>query len=262
MTTGASPALEASLKVYKIKGNVTLNASGRWTPLQRRATVGGNDMLRIPSGSMVEILNTDTRRVYSSTVPGDMTVDALIAAAMEDAANITRATNRRITDTFGQKGQKTSRFNSVGLSRHDTDAGTSALTAFDPSVPYLRQLMELPDTTEYDGYSDIILIRRDIDGSYGSFNFAVFNTLDTPLFINIIDQHDKGDINFYFDENRIVTARGETIIGEYRYILPEKTAGYIVIASDKPFSAADIRSLLEGNTPASTGNFFYSLLRI
>ena len=122
--------------------------------------------------------------------------------------------------------------------------------------------MNLPADAAYDDYSDIILIRRDIDGSDESFNFAVFNTLDSPLFINIIDQNDDGGINFYFDENPLVSPRGETVIREYRYILPEDRTGYIVIASDRQFTAGDIRTILKGESPAAGGNFFYSLLRI
>lgn len=66
MMTAASPVLEAALKVYKTKGDVTLRAGNRWTVLQRRAEVKPGDMLRIPSGSAVDILDTDTRRLYSS----------------------------------------------------------------------------------------------------------------------------------------------------------------------------------------------------
>ncbi len=261
--TIASPALEASLKVYKITGDITLKSGNRWKPLQRRAEITSSDMLRIPAGATVEILDSDTRRLYSSLTSGDMSVKTIISEAINDADRVTHKTNQRILAAISENGEKRkSRYGSTGLSMHDTDASSSALTASDPSKPYLQQLMQLPADANYNDSADIILIRRDITDSDKTFNFAVFNTLDQYLYINIIDQNDNGDINFYFNENPIVKPIGETVIGEYRYLLPEESSGYIVIGSDMPFNADDIRTILNGGTPKATGNFFYSLLRI
>lgn len=150
MMTAASPVLEAALKVYKTKGDVTFRAGNRWTALQRRAEVKPGDMLRIPSGGAVDILDTDTRRLYSSLSSGDISVKSLIEAAVKDAAGVTRKTNDRILASVSESGNaRKSRFGSSGLSMHDTDAATSALTALDPSVPYLRRLMNLPADAPY-----------------------------------------------------------------------------------------------------------------
>lgn len=263
LMTVASPLLEASLKVYRIKGDITMRSGNTWKPLQRRAIIGSADMLRIPADARIDILDTDTRRLYSSVSSGDISVKALISAATADAADMTRKTNRRILASVSENGAaRKSRYGSTGLSMHDTDAGTNSLASFDPSSPYLLQLMKLHPDSVYNDYSDIILIRRDIAKDDDTFNFAVFNTLDIPLYINIINQNDSGDINFYFNENPLVNPRGETVITGYMYILPEEPSGYIVIASDKPFSADDIRSMIKGDSPSTGGDFFYSLLRI
>lgn len=256
------PALEASLKVYKINGDITLKSGNRWKPLQRRAEIASSDMLRIPAGATIEILDSDTRRLYSSLTSGDMSVNTIINEAINDADRVTLKANQRILTSINESGRKREpQFNGSGISIHDTDAST-ALTAFDPSKPYLRQLMQLPADAHYNDSTDIILIRRDITDSDNTFNFAVFNTLDQYLYINIIDQNDNGEINFYFNENPIAKPTGETVIGEYRYLLPEEHSGYIVIGSDMPFTADDIRTILNGGTPKAEGNFFYSLLRI
>lgn len=264
MMTATSPSLDAALKVYKVKGDITLRSGNSWTLLQRRAEIKPADMLRIPAGGSVEILDTDTRRIYSSVSTGEMQVSSLISTAINDASDITRKTNTRILTSLSEnKASGKSRFGNTGLSMHDTDSETGALATLDLTTPYLQQLINLPADAAYDDYSDIILIRRDIDGERETFNFAVFNTLDIPLFINVIDQNpDSDDITFYFNENPLVNPRGETVIGHYRYLLPERPAGYIVIASDRQFTPDDIRSLLRGNTAPSGGDFFYSLLRI
>ena len=69
MMTAASPVLEAALKVYKTKGDVTLRAGNRWTVLQRRAEVKPGDMLRIPSGGSTGIFSPKTAQDISSSPP-------------------------------------------------------------------------------------------------------------------------------------------------------------------------------------------------
>ncbi|MDE6693319.1 MAG: hypothetical protein K2K05_08030, partial [Muribaculaceae bacterium] len=128
-------------------------------------------------------------------------------------------------------------------------------------VSYLAYLMAIPSTDEYDSRNDIVLMRRDFSESDDTFNFAVFNTLEQPLYFNIIDQQPNGMINMYFQENPIAKPRGETLIPEYRYLLPVDTHGYIVVASDKDFTVDDVKRLLDSSyTPE--GNFYFSLLRI
>lgn len=125
----------------------------------------------------------------------------------------------------------------------------------------LSYLMGLSTDDTYDDTNDVILMRRDYSDSDDTFNFAVFNTLDRPLYINIIDQHPAAGLQLYFKENPIIKPRTETLIPEYRYLLPVDTTGYIVIASDTNFTLDDVKRLLDSSYSPKQ-DFFYSLLRI
>lgn len=255
---------DASLKVYRLHGNgVTMRAGSTWRQVQRRDNVTMTDLLHIPEGCAVELLDSGTRRIYSSTSTGDMSVESLIAEAINDASAITARTNRKILASVIENAASTrKRYGGAGLSMHDTDAGFETAVISEPGESYLLHLMRLSPDEPYNDRNDIILIRRDYDDNDDSFNFAAFNTLDTPLYINVIDQSDSGEINLYFEENPLIAPKSETLVGQYRFILPEEPTGYIAIASDKPFTADDVRALVNNEEPPSGGSFIFSLLRI
>lgn len=253
----------ASLKVYKLKGDVTKKTKSGKIALQRRTDVKSNDIISIPSGASVDILDTDSHRIYSSTKSGDMTVARLIDDAKKESSSIIRNTNKTLLSAVADNAEtKVSGFGATGLSRHQTDGVLSGLTALPDGVSLLSYLMNFPDDKEYDDVADVILMRRAYEDGDDSFNFAVFNTLDTPLHINVIDQKPSdGKIRFYFDENPVVASRKQSLITQYRFLLSDEDTGYIVIASPAPFSLEDVRKLLSPSYSPSQ-DFYISLLKI
>lgn len=242
---------------------MTKNTKSGKTVLQRRADLNTNDVISIPSGASVDILDTDSRRIFSSTKSGVTTVAGLIADAKKDASSLTRNTNRKLMSAVADNADtKVSGFGATGLSRHETDGELSGLTAIPEGVSLLSYLMNFPDDKEYDDMADVILMRRDYEEGDDSFNFSVFNTLDIPLYFNVIDQKPwDNNLSFYFEENPMAAPRKETLIPQYRFILPEEQTGYIVIASPFPFYLEDVRKLLSPSFSPSQ-DFYISLLRI
>ena len=67
----ATGCLEASaaLQIYKVKGNVTLAKGKMNVTASRRAYVNPADRLSIPAGGSIEILDTETHRIFSPPLP-------------------------------------------------------------------------------------------------------------------------------------------------------------------------------------------------
>lgn len=59
----------------------------------------------------------------------------------------------------------------------------------------------------------------------------------------------------------MVSPRSETLLPQYRFLLPESETGYIVIASPSPFALSDVRQLLNPDYSPKQ-DFYLSLLRI
>ena len=248
-------------KIYRLQGDVTVIHEGETHKAQRRETLLPTDRLLIPDGGKVEILDSDSRRIYTSTRSGKTTVKSLIADAKEDASSLTRKTNEKmLAAVVANASTQAGGFQASGLSIHETNGPSSGIV-LPAGVSLLGYLMALSAGEAYDDTNDIVLMRRDYSESDDTFNFAVFNTLTRPLYVNIIDQCPDGDPRLYFEENPIAKPRSETLIPEYRYLLPIDQTGYIVIASDKDFTVDDVKRLLDSDyTPDA--DFFFSLLRI
>lgn len=256
-----TPDARAVLKIYRLQGDVALTRGSQTHKAERRETVLPTDRLSIPAGGKVEVLDSDSRRIYSSKGSGSTTVKALVDNARRDASSVTRKTNEQIIAAVAASASnQTGGFQSSGLSIHETNGPSSGIV-LPVGMSLLSYLINLPEGQSYDDSNDIILMRRDYSESDDTFNFAVFNTLPRPLYVNIIDQRADGEPSLYFEENPIAKPRTETLIPEYRYLLPIDQTGYIVIASDKNFTIEDVKRLLDSDyTPDS--DFFFSLLRI
>lgn len=259
LTASSNPNLP--LKIYRLQGEVTLQTPFGERKVQRRDALSLSDVLRIPSGGRIEILDSDSHRIYSSTSTGLISVRKLLEKAVADASDVTKKTNAKVVESVKENAKTRASYNVTGLSVHETDGLSQGLLALPSGVTYLAYLMNLSTDQSYDDKNDVILIRRDYSDSDDTFNFAVFNTLDCLLYVNVIDQHPDGELRFYFTENPVVKPRAETLIPEYRYLLPVKTTGYIVIASDANFTIDDVKRLLDSNYSPNQ-SFFYSLLCI
>lgn len=263
MMWSTSLNLEATLRVYRLKGNVTVSTSGTARKVQQRDEIKPSDILNIPDGGSIEILDSDSHRIYSSTTTGSTSVKVLLDKAADDASAITRKTNKKVLAAVaGNAASQRTRYGASGLSLHETDGVSCGLIALPSGISYLSYLMSLSAEDSYDDRHDIILMRRDYSENDATFNFAVFNTLDRPLYVNVIDQHSTdGNVTLYFRENPVTTPRSETLIPQYRYLLPVDRTGYIVIASDKDFTLDDVKLLLDdGYVPEN--DFFFSLLQV
>ena len=168
---------EAALKIYRLSGNVTKKtAAGKTAALTRRETVDRHDVLSIPADGSVEILDTQTQRLYSSVASGTMTVANLISKADNDAAAVTAKTNSKIIKAVGDNARdRRASFGAKGLSVHQTDAVLNIPASLPPDTSFLAYLMNLDPAAEFEGSNDVVLLRRDYGDGDTSFNFSVFN---------------------------------------------------------------------------------------
>lgn len=249
----------ANLKIHSFSQGVKKGKES----VKANQIVAPSDVLFIPKDGNVTIRDTKNKQIYTSLSTGSITVGSLIKNAEENASSITHETSRTIRKAFEKKrGSKLGGYNEAGVSTHNTDGLYGAAIDLPEGVSYLSYLMSMPTDEEYEDMGDVVLARRDYEKGDSSFNFSVFNTLYTPLYVNVIDQKpEDGALQFYFPENPLVKERGETLIPQYRYMLPDGEAGYIVIASPEPFTPKDVESLLDPAF-APSQDFYISLLRV
>lgn len=240
----------ATFKIYKVKGDVTVKNKAKTIKAARRADVAASDLLNIPAGGSIDILDSGSHRIYSSTSTGKMTVKSLIDKAEANAANITRNINRKVVAAMADNaGDKRTGYDVIGMAIHETDAIAHPPIVLPEGVSYLSYLLETandPESTHqsYISLGTLSVAGEDVDFET-PFNFVLHNSMRQPLYFNIIGKDDKDGVSLLFPQNPIAAPKTETIATEYSYLPGDEMQAYVAIASDVDFTIEDVRKLLE-----------------
>lgn len=260
------PQAYAALQIYKVKGNVTIRSKAKTVKAERRATVAPTDLLSIPAGDAVDILDSESHRIYSSIGYGNMTVKAMIEKAESHAADITRNINRKVIAAVADNaGQKRSGYEAMGMAVHETDAIAYPPVILPEDMSYLAYLLANATDPDSKHQSYISLKKHPVytgeDEDDGAFNFAVHNSMRQPLYFNIIPQREGDEISLLFAQNPVAMPKSETIATEYTYLPDDNERGYIVIASDIDFTIDDVKRLLEAGYDPDD-DYYLSILTV
>lgn len=242
--------ISATLQIYKVKGNVTVKNKAKTIKATRRANVRASDLLYIPAGGRIDILDSESHRIYSSISTGKMTVKSLIEKAESNAANITRNINKKVMAAMADNaGEKRKGYDVIGMAIHETDAIAHPPVVLPEGVSYLSYLLDSakdPDSTHqsYISLKTLSVAGEDVDFET-PFNFVLHNSMRQPLYFNIIGKDDKDNFSLLFPQNPIAAPKTETIAEEYCYLPGDESQAYVAIASDVDFSVEDVKRLLE-----------------
>lgn len=245
-----APVVCAEFQIYKVKGNVSLKRGQKTLQPARRTALRSSDILTIPADGAIDILDSDSRRIYSSTQTGNMTVQSLVEKARSQASSITRNINKKVIaavsdNANGDKGG----YDVIGMAIHETDALAAPPVALAPDKSYLAYLLE--ETSDPDAIHQkfISLSMVPCDGENASqnapFNFSLYNNTRLPLYFNVIECSKGDNIALYFTQNLMVAPKSETVASSYTYLPDKSESGYIAIASDIDFTPDDVKKLLQ-----------------
>lgn len=250
-----------SLKIHRVKGNVTVNSGNSSRRAVKRESLNLSDLLTIPRNSSIAILDEKDNRVYESLSQGKMKVDDLIMEAKMNSSAITKTTNETVLKAIADNAKtRGTGLGIPGVSVHVANSVVHVPVDLPDGVSYLSYLRGLDEKEEYDDECDAILLRRNINYDDETFKFAVFNTLPKPLYFNIIQQRTDREPELFFLDNPIAAPRTQTMVDEYLYLLPDYPDGYILVASDEDFTIEDVKKLLDPKY-VPKADFYISLLR-
>ncbi len=245
-----STDISATLQIYKVKGDVTIKNKATTVKATKRAKVSPADLLNIPAGGSVDILDSDTHRIYSSVSTGKMTVKKLIEKAESNAANITRNINRKVMAAMADNASDhRTGYDAIGMAIHETDAIAHPPVVLPEGISYLSYLLKNandPESTHqaYISLGTLSVAGEDVDIET-PFNFVLHNSMRQPLYFNVIERDDNNGIQLFFPQNPIAAPKTETVATEYIYLPDVDDHVYVAIASDVDFTLDDVKRLLE-----------------
>lgn len=248
-TIFAGANASAAFQIYKVKGDVSVSSGKKTIKAERRAIVKPSDLLIIPAEGSVDILDTDSRRIYSSVETGKMTVKALMEKAESHASDITRNINRKVIAAVADNADKKhGGYDAMGMAIHETDAIAFPPVALPEGMSYLSYLLASAKDPDSTHQSYISLSKREIEGGFhdGAFHFVLHNSMRQPLYFNIISRNDDQEgLSLIFAQNPIASPKDDTVAEEYVFLPNADGRGYVAIASDVDFTLDDVKRLLE-----------------
>lgn len=180
----AMQGMEAAYKIHSVTGKVLVTRHGKSVAATVGAAVSPGDMLEIPDGAVIEIVNDVNKTIYSSTSSGRMTVSRMMLNAVDRSGDTTGAVNSHLR--FGDKGK--GKGNRVyvetgmvkrSLAQYDPEASDVVIDPHTLAVRLCRML-----TDGCGGVQPPVPVTCG-NGDEGT-TFSVDNTLTFPFYFNVI----------------------------------------------------------------------------
>lgn len=177
----AQYSVQSASNGVKIKSGMSQKAATAGTQLR------GSDVLVIPAGGKVEVLNTANKKIFSSTTTGEVSVFDLVMSANKAAGNHAGTVARRLNFGKAESKNQGKVFKETGMVRrslavYDPDGQSMEMDAVTLGRMLAAQIAG-GDTIHCNAFP--VTFEHSKNTGIGLF-FNVENTLDYPVYFNIV----------------------------------------------------------------------------
>lgn len=168
--------------VFKVSGRVTVKTEQGWIPLNKRDKLHGKDMLHIPVGGKVAILEVATNRIYTSVSEGDLFVLKVISEAKKQSDNIVANVNGRIRQVMEERKDADYTYSVPGASHRGESDEAYTMQVYSALLHAAKRA----------GASHGAELKLDVQHGEDSFFFCLTNDSDRLLFVNVLRMSKSG----------------------------------------------------------------------
>lgn len=242
--------------VYKTQGDVLVNKfrTQEWVALRKSDAVVLMDMVKVPEGGLIVVLDNKNRNLYKIQGVKEKSVKTMIDDAVRRSNAITSNLNKellsgnspsrsseantRLAATFRGMNESVSYLDSLALfiSGKTADAGMSDLAG----VWYF-------DNQELSDNITCSIIQSSEEESYFSFS----SKLSRDVFVNVIYADDSGRcaLCYEFDYTSefpfvLIPAGEELSLPQYRFAPTDGKGRYYVLVTDKSYDSHALQAML------------------
>lgn len=266
-----SPLTAQRFSIFKCSEGVAIKKrnSTEWVDAVRRDNISLLDVVNIPAGGNIAILDATSNRIYKLSKAGESTIKLLIDDARNDADNIAKLLNSEIQQSRG--GASTSSYSSYGAMQRG-DGNDARYEALCNALIYVA--LNDSSSSKCDISANIIVVESN------EIAFEFENNSNNNLYFNILryEPHTgKFSICYTFERNSgiegyIVAANSRRLIMESIFAQDnEATVHYIPFATTEPidgkllqlnlqkFDASQLRKIETPTHIAIIGNTIINL---
>ncbi|MBQ5802853.1 MAG: hypothetical protein IIW25_01310 [Bacteroidales bacterium] len=219
-------------QIFKATQGVTLsNTSVQNTPATKRMEIKMSDMLHIPEGGEVAILEKSTRQIYTYNAPkGEkVKVAKILIDAKKQAGNSIAAINNELMTSINEKKLPGYNYSVHGATYRG--AGTDSIT--------ISVYSALCNALAQQHQASTLALELEHNGD--SFQFKATNSGSTPVYFNIIRLGETPHICIPTESSNgstclIMDANSTWSAGQIRFTYEEGDK-YLLFATDIPFNS-------------------------
>ncbi|MDE7411608.1 MAG: hypothetical protein K2M94_06180 [Paramuribaculum sp.] len=180
--------------IHSVNGNVKVSSGGKITSAIKGNYLKKSDLISVPEGGGIKILDESTKKIYTSVTSGNTSVENLISQSLEKAADNAGQLNSRLH--FSARGEKVAVDSRV---YREKGMVTRSLNLFDGGAANIEiapdVLAQLIANTVYfdnvNGDSTLMFNPIHIDSilntdTLAEFGFKLYNPLETPVYFNVL----------------------------------------------------------------------------
>lgn len=249
-----SPLTAQRFSIFKCSDGVAIKKrnSTEWVDAVRRDNISLLDVVNIPAGGNIAILDATSNRIYKLSKAGESTIKLLIDDARNEADNIAKLLNSEIQQSRG--GASTSSYSSYGAMQRG-DGNDARYEALCNALIYVA--LNDSSSSKCDISANIIVVESN------EIAFEFENNSNNNLYFNILryEPHTgKFSICYTFERNSgiegyIVSAQGRRTIQETIFANDiNTTIYYIPFATKEPIDSRQLQLQLQGHD-SSTAKF-------
>ena len=182
----ATVTLHANYTLYSFTGNITITKAGKQVTPEKGMKVNASDQIDIPQGAKVEIYNSATKEIFSSSGAGKNSVMGIMLDARKQASKTAGAINDRMRFSAGG-GNPDTRLYTEGLVKRSMqvyDPGAESLVVEPRALAlHIANALLAPQTLESSAIPTPVA-HSHLDG--GGMQFRVENVLGFPVYLNVV----------------------------------------------------------------------------
>ena len=233
-------------QIFKTTQGVTLsNTSVQGAPVTKRMEIKMGDVLHIPEGGEVAILEKSTRQIYSYSAPkGDkIKVAKILIDAKKQAGNSIAAINNGLMTSINERKLPGYNYSVHGATYRGAGTDSTTLAVYSALCSAIAQ--QQPAST--------LSLELEHDGD--TFHFKAANSSSTPVYFNIIRMGEIPLICIPVESSNgstclIMDANGAWSTEQIRFAYEEGDK-YILFATDKPFNSQLLQQMFNRKQDAS-----------
>lgn len=240
-------------RIFKTTEGVTLsNREVKGIAVSKRMEVGLGDILHIPQGGKVAILESSTKQIYYSNAVGDVRVVKIVVDAKKQADESVTAINRQIETSINERKQNGYTYAVQGATYRGESTDSQTLQVYASLCMALKEKTSKKKTNE---------LKLELKGDDDSFHFSLTNRGSKLLFVNVLRLGEKPHVCFQIGHSTgtpylLLDAKNhrETTHLIFARSSDDTEDEYLLFGSEIPFDSQQLQRLFDKGEEISDKN--------